>query len=120
METWERRKDANAEAPNRRVEGSGIEISLTWSGSDHELGLSDLLDDPGGKGMDLRFAGHLENAPVWKSGCLVCLYSWPGGKVGNRSYTVRDFVEGKTTFRVKEGLEIPRSVQLILRVTESD
>jgi heterodisulfide reductase subunit C len=37
-------------------------------------------------------------------GCVVCLFSCPGSKVGNRTYTVRDYVQGTTRFRVREAV----------------
>jgi hypothetical protein len=35
---------------------------------------------------------------------VVCLYSCPGGKIGNARYTVRDWTKGTTRFTVKKGV----------------
>ncbi|HEV7671059.1 MAG TPA: hypothetical protein VGS22_21285 [Thermoanaerobaculia bacterium] len=51
------------------------------------------------------------------SGCLICLYSCPGSKIGNRAYTVRDYTNKTTAFRVREGV-LPKDgteVTIVLR-----
>ncbi len=68
------------------------------------LRLDQIVDDPARLGFDLRFGGHRANIPAWKSGCVVCLYSCPGGKVGNARYTVRDWTKQTTRFTVKKGV----------------
>ena len=66
----------------------------------------------------MRFGGHRANVPEWHSGCVVCLYSCPGSKVGNATYTVRDWVEGTTRFRVRRGVLPPDGtpVTIVLRL----
>ena len=49
----------------------------------------------------MRFGGNAANIPKWKSGCIVCLYSCPGSKIGNARYTVRDYTKDVTRFRAK-------------------
>jgi hypothetical protein len=68
------------------------------------LALADLLVDGGGHGFDMRLGGHRANVPVWHSGCVVCLYSCPGSKVGNAAYTVRDYVRDAQRFSVRPGV----------------
>ena len=104
MDTWEERKNPESHAPDKIIQGTPVDISVVWEGQETPVPISDLLEDPGGRGFDFRFGGHLENAPVWRSGCGVCLYSCPGSKVGNAAYTVRDYVAGKTEFRAREDL----------------
>ena len=118
MDTWEDRKNPNSAAPDRRIEGSPVEISLLWANLEAPIPLADLLEDPGGKGFGFRFGGHLANAPIWKSGCVVCLYSCPGSKVGNAAYTVRDYVRETTTFRIRNDRFPPEGapVTLIFRL----
>jgi hypothetical protein len=67
----------------------------------------------------MRFGGHRANIPRWKSGCVVCLYSCPGSKVGNARYTVRDWEKGTTRFRVRPGAPLPedgKQVRIIFRL----
>ena len=102
--TWEERENTDSNAPDQVIVGPRIEIGIRVPGRSQPLTMDDILEDPGGKGFDMRFGGHRDNIPEWKSGCVVCLYSCPGSKVGNASYTVRDFVKGTTRFRLRQGV----------------
>ena len=117
---WDERKDKNSKAPETRVEGSPVEVSVWWEGLTDALPLAKLLKDPSGKGIDLRFGGQKALIPVWKSGCIVCLQSCPGGKISNRNYTIRDYMEDKATFRVNRDV-VPKGTQkavVIIRLSE--
>jgi len=103
MDVWEKRKDKDSKAPDEVIAGPPVEVLVRVPGKPGLLTLDQGLQDPGGKGVDMRFGGHRANIPRWKSGCIVCLYSCPGSKVGNARYTVRDYVNGRTKFRVKPG-----------------
>ncbi len=116
-DTWERRHDPESEAPDRVIAGPLVEILIEVPGHSPALRLEDVLEDPGGKGFEMRFGGHRANREAWGSGCVACLFSCPGSKVGNARYTVRDYVSGKTRFRVIPG-SLPADgspVTLILR-----
>jgi hypothetical protein len=104
METWEERKNSESKAPDKVIEGPPVEILVQVPGRKKPLTLPEILEDPGGRGFDMRFGGHRENIPKWKSGCIVCLYSCPGSKVGNARYTVRDYEKEATRFRVRPGV----------------
>jgi hypothetical protein len=104
MATWDDRKDPDSKAPDKVIAGPPVEILVRVPGRKAPLRLDQILEDPGGRGFDMRFGGHRANIPKWHSGCVVCLYSCPGSKVGNARYTVRDYVKGTTRFRVKEGV----------------
>jgi hypothetical protein len=118
MATWEERKDAASHAPDAIIQGPPIEILVKVPRRKKPLTLAEILEDPGGRGFDMRFGGHRANIPKWKSGCVVCLYSCPGSKVGNARYTVRDYMKGTTRFRVKDGVlpEDGKRVNVILRL----
>ena len=107
MASWNDRKDPNAKAPRIRVEGTPIEVLVQWEGLPRPLPLERLLLDPGGRGIDMRFGGNKALIPQWESGCIACLYSCPGGKVSNRAYTIRDYVDGTTKFSVNYSV-VPR------------
>lgn len=117
METWEDRKDPQSPASDKRIEGPGVEVKVRLPGAKETLGLGDFLTDPAGRGFDMRFGGHEGNIHVWHSGCLICLYSCPGSKVGNRAYTVRDYTKKTTAFRVRDGVLPPdgTEVTIVLR-----
>jgi len=95
MDAWEARRDPRNAAPDRHVSGDGIEILLRLPGRAALMPLADALEDPGGRGLDMRLAGNRANVPKWKSGCAV--------KVGNARYTVRDWEKKVTLFRSRRG-----------------
>lgn len=119
IDTWDERENEESSAPDEIIEGPRVDIQVRVPGREEPLELGDILVDPGGRGFDMRFGGHRANIPEWKSGCLVCLYSCPGSKVGNASYTVRDFVKGTTRFRLRPGVlpEDGTEVTVIFRLT---
>lgn len=107
MAAWNDRKDPKSKAPEERVKGSPVDVFVWWPKLSRPLPLKDLLIDPGGKGIDMRFGGNKALIPDWRSGCIACLYSCPGGKVSNRAYTIRDYMDGTTTFSVNYS-RVPR------------
>lgn len=113
LDTWDERENPDSPAPDKVIEGPPVEISVRLSDGT-TLALAQILEDPGGRGFDMRFGGHRANIPEWKSGCIACLYSCPGSKVGNATYTVRDYVSGATEFRVRGGVLPAEGAQVTL------
>ena len=107
LESWEQRYDGSSWRPDQVIEGPPMAVLIQVRGREAPLELNDYVDDLAGLGFDMRFGGHRSNIPAWRSGCVVCLYSCPGSKVGNARYTVRDYVKEITRFRVKKGV-LPR------------
>jgi hypothetical protein len=108
MDAWDKRKDPKHPAPQTRIAGTPVEIGVWWKGLSEPKTLAELLDDPGGRGLDFRFGGNRDLIHHWHSGCLVCLYSCPGSKVGNAAYTVRDYATGATKFSPRKE-RLPKS-----------
>jgi hypothetical protein len=100
MSAWNDRRDPRATAPQARVKGTPVDLLVQWEGISRPLPLKDLLIDRGGRGIDMRFGGNRALIPEWRSGCIACLYSCPGGKVSNHAYTIRDYLDGRTSFSV--------------------
>lgn len=119
IDSWDERRSSGSAAPDRIIAGPPVEV-LVRLADGRELGLDEILEDPGGRGFAMRFGGHRDNIEEWHSGCVVCLYSCPGSKVGNARYTVRDFVEGATRFRPRAGVLPPdgSEVRIVLRLEE--
>ncbi|HWM94132.1 MAG TPA: YdjY domain-containing protein [Thermoanaerobaculia bacterium] len=120
METWERREDPDAKAPEEIIQGPVVEVLVRVPGRREPLTMDQILLDPGGRGFEMRFGGHRANIHHWHSGCVVCLYSCPGSKVGNARYTVRDYVKDPARFRVRPGV-LPRDgteVSILLRLVK--
>lgn len=118
MEAWTERKNPKNPAPDTVIRGSPVEVLVRLPGRSATMPLSAILLDSGGRGIEMRYGGNEENIPKWKSGCIVCLYSCPGSKVGNARYTERDYANGVTRFRVKPGLlpEDGTAVRVVLRL----
>ena len=121
MDAWEERKNPKNPAPDTVIAGPPIQILLRLPGRPQLLALEALLEDPGGRGLDMRLGGNRANIPIWKSGCIVCLYSCPGSKVGNARYTERDYAKEITRFRAREGV-LPKDgteIGVILRIADA-
>jgi hypothetical protein len=119
MEAWEERKNPKHPAPDLVIAGPAVEVLLRLPGHEGLVPLGSVLEDPGGRGLALRFGGNAANIPKWKSGCIVCLYSCPGSKIGNAKYTVRDYTRQATRFRVRPGILPPDGtpVRVVLRLS---
>lgn len=117
MEAWEERKNPKDPAPDTVIAGTDIEVLLGLPSRTDFIPLASALEDSQGRGLQMRFGGNAANIPRWKSGCIVCLYSCPGSKVGNARYTVRDYENGVTRFRAKPGVLPPdgTKVRVVLR-----
>ncbi|KAA3663450.1 MAG: hypothetical protein DWQ10_00120 [Calditrichaeota bacterium] len=100
--SWAKRKDRKHPAPKMRVQGSPVVLTIWWQGAQHPLPIERFFLDPGEKGIELRFGGNLELIHKWHSGCIVCLFSCPGGKVSNAAYTIRDYVDKTTKFEMNK------------------
>ena len=116
IDTWDERYEPNSTAPDKLIEGPPVDLYVIIPGQSEPLALEDILLDPGQRGFDMRFGGHRANIGQWHSGCVVCLYSCPGSKIGNASYTVREFVDGATRFRVRPGVLPEDGTEVTIRV----
>jgi hypothetical protein len=98
MAAWNLRWVPFVPQPSARVKGTPVSVTVEWEGSGGAVPLSELLQDPGGQGIDLRFGGNEEHDDEWHSGCIFCLYSCPGGVISNAAYSIRDHQRGDTLF----------------------
>jgi hypothetical protein len=119
MEAWEKRTDAGSSAPDTVIAGPPVEILLRIPGRRVLVPLASVLEDRAGRGLDMRLGGNRANIPVWKSGCIVCLYSCPGSKVGNARYTERDYARDVTRFSARPGVLPPDGTRIgvVLRLS---
>lgn len=91
-DSWNKREDRANREPDKRVEGSPVEVLVEWNG--RRMPLSDLVSEKGHSTpqLDFRYGGNERFQKDFQSGCIVCLYSCPGGAVGNHAHPIRDYV----------------------------
>lgn len=121
MDAWDERKNPKNPAPDTVIAGPPVEILLRLPGREELIPFRGLLEDSGGRGLEMRFGGNRVNIAKWKSGCVACLYSCPGSKVGNARYTVRDYARDVTRFRARKGALPPDGmrVRVVFRLSET-
>jgi len=120
-ETWTERENTKSPEPDKHVDGTPIEVFVSWKGRGPvPLGELILLHEsraPRGH-FDFRYGGHEKFREDFKSGCIVCLYSCPGGAIGNRTSTIRDSVREGVVYTANES-RLPKAgtpVTITLRV----
>ena len=92
-DSWNKREDRSSTEPDKRVEGTPIDVFVEWRGQPR-LPLAALLEEKGHASplLDFRYGGNERFQSEFQSGCIVCLYSCPGGAVGNHAHPIRDYV----------------------------
>jgi hypothetical protein len=76
------------------VEGTPISVFVEWRGSGGRVPLARLISEEnrGAPLLDFRYGGNEKYQKEFHSGCIVCLYSCPGGAIGNHAHPIRDSV----------------------------
>lgn len=92
--SWNERDDPKSPEPDKRVIGTPVEVFVEWNGSRGRLPLSRLIAEQGQAQprLELRYGGNERWQKEFRSGCIVCLYSCPGGAIGNHAHPIRDYV----------------------------
>jgi len=116
--SWNKRDDDSSIEPDKRVEGTPIEVFVEWSGQPR-IPLAALLEEKGHPVplIDFRYGGNERFQTEFKSGCIVCLYSCPGGAIGNHSHPIRDYVRDGVVYTSRSN-RLPREgsrVTIILK-----
>jgi hypothetical protein len=114
-DTWAQRKDPRSPYPDMLVEGTPLKIEIRKDSL--RFHVEDILDDKNSRPFDFRFGGNRGLISTWKSGCVACLQSCPGGKIGNHAYSIRDLVKGNSVFMVKPAPALKDGDILSIRIT---
>ncbi|MDQ3281056.1 MAG: YdjY domain-containing protein [Acidobacteriota bacterium] len=118
-DSWNAREDAANREPDKRVEGSNVEVFVEWKGSPR-VPLASLLTEKGMNAprLDFRYGGNERWQKDFRSGCIVCLYSCPGGAIGNHAHPIRDYERDGVVYasRAERLPESGTRVTIILRV----
>ncbi len=120
-QTWTARNDPKSPEPDKRVEGTAIDAFLEWNG--HRVNLADVIREKGRTAprLDLRYGGNERFQKDFHSGCIVCLYSCPGGAIGNHAHTIRDYARDGVVYEAIPERLPPEGtrVVVILQLAES-
>ena len=109
-DSWNRRDDPKSTEPDKRVEGTPIDVFVEWKGSRGRIPLAQLISEarePAPR-LDFRYGGNERFQVDFKSGCIVCLYSCPGGAIGNHAHPIRDYVRDGAVYSSRES-KLPRA-----------
>ncbi len=109
-DSWNRRDDLKSVEPDKRVEGTGVDVFVEWKGSHGRIPLAQLVSETGHPSplLDFRYGGNERFQVDFKSGCIVCLYSCPGGAIGNHAHPIRDYVRDGAVYSSRES-KLPRA-----------
>lgn len=93
-DSWNKRHERSSREPDKRVEGTPLDVFIEWPGSRGRIPLANVLAEKNRKApqLDFRYGGNERYQKDFKSGCIVCLYSCPGGAIGNHAHPIRDYV----------------------------
>ena len=117
-DSWHKREDAKSREPDKRVEGSRIGVYVEWKNRRTPLGRLVREKHKTAPQLDFRYGGNERYQKEFESGCIVCLYSCPGGAIGNHAHPIRDYVrDGVVYASVPERLPPAGSkVTIVLKV----
>jgi hypothetical protein len=118
--TWNERENPRNIEPDKRVEGSTVEVFVEWDKK--RVPLASLLAEEGVAvpKIDFRYGGNERWQKDFHSGCIVCLYSCPGGAVGNHAHTIRDYARDGVIYASRTDRLPPAGtkVTIILKVAK--
>ncbi|HVS30785.1 MAG TPA: YdjY domain-containing protein [Thermoanaerobaculia bacterium] len=119
-DSWNARDDRSNPEPDKRVAGTPIDVFVEWKGSGRRIPLAELLVEAGRArpALDFRYGGNQRFQEDFKSGCIVCLYSCPGGAIGNHAHPIRDYVRDGVVYS-SQAQRLPpagTAVSIIFRV----
>jgi len=102
LDSWNERNNPRNPEPDKRVAGSLVDVFVEWDG--RRTPLCDLISEKGRAGAtcDMRYGGNERYQKEFKSGCIVCLYSCPGGAVGNHAHPIRDYVRDGVVYAARK------------------
>jgi ferredoxin len=74
-------------AATTTVEGTPIDMKITWDGADKAYDVNEVIKDSNGKEITFKFGGNHDRSIEKHTGCLTCLDSCPVGIISNSAYT---------------------------------
>ena len=74
-------------AATTKVEGTPIDMKVTWDGADKEYDVNEVINDSNGNKIEFKFGGNHDRSIEKHTGCLTCLDSCPVGIISNSTYS---------------------------------
>lgn len=117
-DSWNAKDDAKSREPDKRVEGTPVDVFVEWNG--RRVALADLIAEKGHvvPVLDFRFGGNERYQKDFKSGCIVCLYSCPGGAIGNHAHPIRDYVRDGVVYSSVDSRMPPDGTRVTIVIKE--
>jgi len=108
----------------KTVAGSTLEVKATWPGLGRELSLSDIFEDTGGRGFNIKFGGNRKASQEQQTGCITCLESCWISITSNANYpqtgSIKRFINPNSRFRGKANVLPPDGNPVILIYSVAD
>jgi hypothetical protein len=101
-DAWNQRDDPRSPEPDKRVEGTPVDVFVEWNRVRKPLAALLREEKHAAPQLDFRYGGNERYQAEFQSGCIVCLYSCPGGAVGNHAHPIRDYVRDGAVYTAIE------------------
>jgi hypothetical protein len=112
---WSEISNPRNPGPDRKALGPSVAVEICYGGKSYQP--SAFLHDENGKPFSFRFSGNKKFIPEMRTGCIVCLESCPGGKIGNATYTMRDLVKKAARFTLLTVPAIEDEAEVTIRIS---
>jgi hypothetical protein len=93
---WSEISDPSISGPDQKAKGPPVIIEVLYNGAAYPE--SAFVHDENNRPIEFRFSGNRKFIPLMRTGCVVCLESCPGGKIGNATYSMRDLAKNVARF----------------------
>ncbi len=113
-DSWHKREDEKSREPDKRVEGSRIGVYVEWKNRRTPLGQLVHEKHQVKPRLDFRYGGNERYQEEFESGCIVCLYSCPGGAIGNHAHPIRDWVRDGVVYASVPGRLPPAGTKVTI------
>jgi hypothetical protein len=112
---WSEISNPRNPGPDRKTLGSPVTIEIVYGGRLFQP--SAFLHDENDRPFAFRFSGNKKFIPEMRTGCIVCLESCPGGKIGNATYTMRELIKKVARFTMKPVSAIENEGEVTIRIS---
>ena len=112
---WSEISNPRNPGPDRKAKGPPVAVEIFYGGKSYQV--SAFLHDENDRPFAFRFSGNKKFIQEMRTGCIVCLESCPGGKIGNATYTMRDLVKNTARFTQQAVPAIEDEAEVTIRIS---